>query len=176
MKSFLVISFLFQMAFAADEGFYSFKVKKSSGQDVSMSDYKNKAVLVVNVASKCGFTSQYEGLQALYKKYEAKGLVILGFPANNFFKQEPGANEEIQKFCKLNYGVTFPVFAKISVKGSDIDPLYKWLTTQKGFEGEISWNFNKFLIQKNGQLFDRYASSIKPEDIEADIKKALEIK
>lgn len=134
---------------------YDFNMKDITGQDVSLSDYKGKTVLIVNVASKCGLTPQYKSLQALYNQYEDKGLVILGFPANNFLSQESGTNEEIQEFCELNYGVTFPMFSKISVKGKDIHPLYQYLT-QKSKNGlldaPVTWNFQKFLINKEGKL------------------------
>ena len=122
--------------------------------------------MIVNVASRCGFTPQYEGLQRIYEKYQGKGFVILGFPANNFMGQEPGTDEEIKTFCSMKYNVTFPLFSKISVKGSDIHPLYKFLTdksTDPDFAGDISWNFNKFLIDKNGKVAARFASPDKPE-------------
>jgi len=122
--------------------------------------------LIVNVASKCGYTPQYEGLQKIYQEYKDKGLVILGFPANNFKNQEPGTNEEIKEFCSLNYGVTFPLFAKISVKGDDIHPLYRYLTSQDTnpeFAGDISWNFNKFLVDPSGKVVARFESRDKPE-------------
>lgn len=153
--------------------FYSFTVKDANGADVNLGTYKNKVVLVVNVASKCGYTSQYEGLQKLYENYQAKDFVILAFPSNQFFGQEPGSNEEIQKFCKLSYGVTFPVFAKTDVNGDDASELYKWLTSLPKFSGRISWNFNKFLINKKGEVVNRYSSSTKPEDLDEDIKKLL---
>ena len=128
---------------------YDFTMDNIKGEPVELSQYKGKVVLIVNTASKCGFTYQYDGLEELYQTYQDSGLVILGFPANNFLKQEPGTNEEIAEFCRLNYGVTFPMFSKISVKGEDIHPLYQYLTskeTNPEFEGNISWNFNKFLI------------------------------
>lgn len=153
--------------------FYSFKMKDSKNQDISMSTYKDKVVLVVNVASRCGFTKQYEGLQNLYAKYKDKGLVVLGFPSNQFLSQEPGTNDEIQKFCKLNYGVDFPVFAKSDVNGDEANALYKWLTSLDKFSGKISWNFNKFLINKKGEVVARFGSMTKPEEIEEDIKKLL---
>ena len=138
-----------------------------------MSDFKNKTILVVNVASKCGYTKQYEGLQNLYKKYSAKDFVILGFPSNEFLGQEPGSNEEIQKFCQLNYGVKFPVFAKVTVNGTDAAPIYKWLTSQKKFDGRITWNFNKFLINKKGEVIKRYESARTPEEIDKEIAELL---
>lgn len=170
--SILLLAFS-HFAFAEDSKFYSFKVQSADNKEVSLSEYKNKVVLVVNVASKCGFTYQYEGLQKLYAKYSEKGFVILGFPSNDFLGQEPGTNTEIQSFCKLNYGVNFPVFAKIKVKGDDIHPLYLWLTTLKDFEGRITWNFNKFLINRQGQVVKKFGSMDKPESFEEDIKKLL---
>lgn len=160
----------------AAQDFYSFSVKKSDGSEQSMADYKGKVVMVVNVASKCGFTPQYEGLEALYEKYKDQGLMIVGFPSNQFGSQEPGSNEEIQSFCKLNYGVTFPVMAKVDVNGDKADPLYQWLkSSAPGLLGTeaIKWNFTKFLIGKDGKIIDRYAPQTKPEDMDKDIQKAL---
>ena len=148
---------------------YDFTVKDIDGSDVKLDTFKGKVVLIVNVASKCGFTPQYEGLQKIYTKYKDKGFVILGFPANNFLGQEPGTNEDIKQFCSLNYNVTFPMFSKISVKGKDIAPLYKYLTekeTNPEFAGKISWNFNKFLIDRNGKIVARFGSRTKPESKE----------
>lgn len=156
-------------------GFYSFVVKDAEDRDVKLSDYKGKVVLVVNVASKCGFTGQYEGLEKLYKDYSAKGFVILGFPSNQFHGQEPGTNKEIQQFCKLTYGVNFPVFGKVEVNGDGAIPLYKWLKSQKGFEGDISWNFNKFLLNQKGEVVERYSSVKGPSSIEPDIQKLLKV-
>lgn len=146
---------------------YDFTMKSIDGKDVKLDAYKGKVVMLVNVASKCGYTPQYEGLQKIYTQYKDKGFVILGFPANNFMGQEPGTNEEIKQFCSLNYGVTFPMFAKISVKGEDKHPLYKFLTepaTNPQFAGEISWNFNKFLVGKDGKIINRFSTKDKPED------------
>ncbi|MCU0645539.1 MAG: glutathione peroxidase [bacterium] len=148
---------------------YDFTVKDIDGKDVKLEQFKGKAILIVNVASKCGFTSQYEGLQKVYSQYKDRGFVILGFPANNFLGQEPGTNEEIKQFCSLNYNVTFPMFSKISVKGKDIDPLYKFLTekeTNPEFSGDISWNFNKFLVDPEGKIVARFGSRAKPESEE----------
>ena len=134
---------------------YDFTMKDIDGKDVALSQYKGKVVLVVNTASKCGNTPQYEDLQKLYEQYENKDFVILGFPANNFLSQEPGTDEDIKQFCSLNYGVSFPMFSKISVKGNDIDPLYKYLTTKEEngvLDASVTWNFQKFLINKNGVL------------------------
>ncbi|MBI3651196.1 MAG: redoxin domain-containing protein [Acidobacteria bacterium] len=145
---------------------YDFTMNDIDGRPVKLDAYKGKVVLLVNVASKCGYTPQYEGLQATYMKYKDRGLVILGFPANNFMGQEPGSNEEIKQFCSLKYNVTFPLFAKISVKGEDKHPLYKFLTekaTDPEFGGEISWNFNKFLVDRNGKIIARFSTSDKPE-------------
>ncbi|MDR1380742.1 MAG: glutathione peroxidase [Tannerella sp.] len=138
---------------AQEKGFYDFTVKSITGQDFPLSSLKGKKVLVVNVASKCGLTPQYTQLQELYDKYGPDKFVIVGFPANNFGSQEPGTNEEIQEFCRANYGVTFPMMKKISVKGDDIHPLYKWLTQKSGNgkqDAEVTWNFQKFMIDENG--------------------------
>ena len=154
---------------------YDFTLKNSKGQDVKLSDYRGKVVMLVNVASKCGYTPQYEGLQKIYERYKDQGFTILGFPANNFGAQEPGTDEEIQQFCRINYGVTFPVFSKISVKGDDKHPLYKYLTekeTNPEFAGEIKWNFNKFLVSKDGKIIARFESADKPED--AKVTEAIE--
>ena len=151
---------------------HEFTVNTLSGKPVPLADYKGKVVLVVNVASKCGYTPQYEGLEALYKKYKDKGLVVLGFPANNFMGQEPGSNEEIGAFCKSKYGVTFPMFAKISVKGDDKAPLYQFLTSTGG---DIPWNFTKFLVGKDGKPLQRFAPNVAPDaaELSAAIEKAL---
>jgi len=146
---------------------YAFTVKDIDGNDVSLSRFKGKVLLIVNVASKCGFTKQYPGLEQLYRTYKDQGLVVLGFPANNFLRQEPGTNEEIKNFCTLNYGVSFPLFAKISVRGRDKHPLYKYLTGKKtnpDFPGAISWNFNKFLVSRDGRVVARFGSRTTPED------------
>ncbi len=143
-----------------------FKMKDIDGKDVKLKKYKGNVLLIVNTASKCGFTPQYEGLEATYKKYKDQGFAVLGFPANNFNGQEPGTNEEIKEFCTTKYKVTFPMFAKISVKGNDQDPLYKFLTskeTNPNFAGEISWNFNKFLIDKKGNVVARFSTKEKPD-------------
>ena len=156
--------------------FYDFNAKDIRGKNVSMSSYKNKVVLVVNVASKCGYTPQYEGLEILYKKYHVQGLEILGFPCNQFRGQEPGTAKEIQNFCKVNFGVTFPLFDKINVNGDKADPLYVYLKKQApGILGteSIKWNFTKFLIDKNGKVITRYGSSTKPAEIAKDIEKLL---
>ncbi len=167
------------MANADTRDFYSFKVKANDGTERALSDYKGKVVMVVNVASKCGFTKQYKGLEDLYKKYHEKGFVILGFPCNQFGAQEPGSNEEIQKFCKLTYDVDFPVMSKIDVNGDKADPLYAWLKSNaKGLLGSeaIKWNFTKFLVGRNGKVIERFAPQTEPEATAKDIEKALEEK
>jgi glutathione peroxidase len=150
------------------------KVKTMDGQEKSLSDYKGKVVLIVNVASKCGYTKQYEGLQLIYDKFKDKGFEILAFPCNDFGGQEPGSNEEIQSFCKTNYNVSFTLFDKVKVLGGDKSPLYSKLI---GFEpaDDISWNFEKFLIDKNGNVVGRYKSKVKPEsdELTAAIEKVL---
>lgn len=159
--------------------FYAYKATDIKGVEHSMSEYKGKVVLVVNVASKCGFTPQYAGLQKLYEKYEKKGLVILGFPSNQFGKQEPGTHKEIQNFCKVNYGVTFPLFAKIEVNGNGTHPLYVHLKKEAtGFLGteSIKWNFTKFLIDAKGNVLKRYASIKDPMSLEEDIKILLDLR
>ena len=152
--------------------FYNLEAKKISGETVSMSDYKGKTIIIVNTASKCGFTPQFEGLEKLYEKYKDQGLVILGFPCNQFGKQEPGVGEEIQEFCQINYGVTFPIFDKINVNGSDTHPIFKYLKSNLGgFLGSsIKWNFTKFVIDKNGKPIKRFGPTTKPEDMESFIK------
>lgn len=143
-----------------------FKMKDIDGKDVKLKKYKGSVLLVVNTASKCGYTPQYEGLEAIYNKYKGQGFAVLGFPANNFGGQEPGTAEEIKEFCTTKYKVTFPMFAKISVKGDDQDPLYKFLTskeTNPNFAGDITWNFNKFLIDKKGNVVARFSSKDKPD-------------
>jgi len=143
-----------------------FTLKNIKGQDVKLSDYTGKVLLLVNVASKCGYTPQYEGLESIYRKYKDQGFVIMGFPANNFLGQEPGTDEEIMTFCTTRYNVTFPMFSKISVKGDKIHPLYRFLTskeTNPEFGGGISWNFNKFLVDRNGKIVNRFGTRDKPE-------------
>jgi glutathione peroxidase len=145
---------------------YSFNVKTIDGKDKPLSDYKGKVLMIVNVASKCGNTPQYEGLESIYKKYKDRGFVILGFPANNFLGQEPGTNDEIKKFCTLNYGVTFDMFSKISVKGSDQDPLYQYLTKESPVQGAVTWNFQKYLVDRKGNVVEKFAPRTKPEEKE----------
>jgi len=156
--------------------FYDFNAKTITGKEVSMSDYKDKVVLVVNVASKCGYTPQYEGLEKLYKSYHKQGFEVLGFPCNQFRGQEPGTEKEIQNFCKVNFGVTFPLFEKIDVNGEHTHPLYAYLKAEApGFLGTegIKWNFTKFLIDREGKVIARYGSSTKPKEIAKDIEKLL---
>ncbi len=153
-------------------------MKDIEGNDVNLSDYLGKVVLIVNVASKCGFTDQYAALEALYKKYRDQGFVILGFPSNDFLRQEPGTDQEIKAFCTLTYGVSFPMFSKIAVTGKNKAPLYKDLTekeTNPNFSGGIKWNFAKFLIGKDGTVINRFAPTTKPdaEKVIASIEKAL---
>ncbi len=146
-----------------------FKVSGIDGKEVDLSKYKGKVVLFVNVASQCGYTKQYTGLQAIYKKYEKDGFVIVGVPANNFGSQEPGTNEEIVEFCSSKYSVTFPMLAKVSVKGDDKSPLYTFLTskdTNPKFAGEIGWNFEKFLINKKGEVVGKFKSGVAPDSDE----------
>lgn len=178
---------------------YDFNFKDTDDEVVALGDFKGKVMLITNTASKCGFTPQYEGLQALYEKYNEKGLEIIGFPSNQFLEQEPGSNEEIKSFCQLNYGVTFPLSQKVDVRDADADPLFKFLTSEKKFEGfdlsteggktmqgflseklphllegdDIKWNFTKFLVDRQGNVIKRYESPIAPADMAADIEKYL---
>lgn len=154
----------------AEQSVHDFTMKTIDGKEQPLSAYKGKTLLIVNVASKCGFTPQYKGLEALYEKYKARGLVILGFPANDFGWQEPGTDTEIQTFCSTTYGVSFPMFSKISVKGDKIHPLYKYLTESSTPAGPISWNFNKFLIAPDGRIVGRWGSRTTPEDKELNQK------
>lgn len=178
---------------------YDFKVKDIKGQEVSLSDYAGKLILIVNTASKCGFTPQYDGLEKLYKKYGEKDFVILGFPSNQFLEQEPGTNSDISSFCRINYGVTFPLFSKIDVRGENADPLFQFLTKEAPFksyelnkesgkiiqsvvkehyadnlEGDgIKWNFTKFLIDRAGKVQARFEPSVTPEELEPAIEAAI---
>ena len=177
---------------------YKFKVTANDGSEVSMKQFKGKTLLIVNTASKCGFTPQYDGLEALYEKYKDQGLVVIGFPCDQFGHQEPGSNEEIAEFCRANHGVTFPLMSKIEVNGENADPLYTWLYSQKPFEGfgdspmaevldrilgavdpdfarnpNIKWNFTKFLVNKKGEVVARFEPTATPESIEDDIKAIL---
>jgi len=166
---------------ASAKSVLDFKVRDIDGKDVKLKKYKGDVLLVVNVASKCGYTPQYEGLQATYAKYKDRGFAVLGFPANNFGSQEPGTETEIKEFCTSKYHVTFPMFAKISVKGDDQDPLYKFLTdkeTNPDFAGDIKWNFSKFLVDRKGKVVARFEPKVKPdsEEVNAAIEKYLSAK
>ncbi len=157
---------------------YDIPVRDIAGREVRLADYRDKVLLIVNVASKCGFTRQYAGLEKLYRSYADRGLVVLGFPANNFMGQEPGTEAEIKQFCTLTYGVTFPMFAKISVKGKNIHPLYAFLTDKTlhpDTGGAVTWNFNKFLVARDGRILAHYGSRTEPDDPElvAAIDRAL---
>jgi glutathione peroxidase len=154
---------------------YDFTVKKSNGTEQPLTDYQGRVLLVVNTASKCGFTPQYAELQELYNTWHEKGLDILAFPCDQFGHQEPGTNEEIQEFCKINYGLTFPVFAKIDVNGENAHPLYKYLRTQKKslLGSMIKWNFTKFLISSSGEVVERYEPNVKPKSIGPAIEHLL---
>ena len=158
--------------------FYDFNATSIIGEEISMFNYKEKVILVVNTASQCGFTPQYEGLQKLYKEYQDDGFVILGFPCNQFREQESGTHKEIQTFCSKNYNITFPLFEKINVNGENTHPLYKFLKSKATgimWTENIKWNFTKFLVDKKGKVITRYGSSTTPKDIETDILKLLKI-
>lgn len=160
----------------ADSSIYEIPLVDIDGNSTTLESYRGKVLLVVNVASKCGFTNQYEGLEDLYDKYKESGLVVLGFPCNQFGWQEPGSEAEIKEFCSLTYGVTFPMYSKIKVNGSDRHPLYTELAGDESpFPGRISWNFNKFLVDKDGQVLGRFGSRTKPDSdkLIAEIEKAL---
>lgn len=154
---------------------YDYKVKDVEGKLVSLADYKGKTLLIVNTATGCGFTPQYKGLQELYEKYQSQGLEILDFPCNQFANQAPGTEGEIKSFCQLKYGTTFPMYAKINVNGKDEEPLYRFLKSQKsGVMGSnIKWNFTKFLVDKEGNVIERFAPNVTPKKIEAKIKKII---
>ena len=160
------------MADAQATTVHSFEAENIDGKKVRLSDYKGKALLIVNTASKCGFTKQYKTMEELYERYKGRGLEVLAFPANNFLGQEPGTNEEIKNFCYLSYKTTFPLFAKSSVKGKDISPLYKYLTEESPFRGAISWNFNKFLVDADGNVIARFESGVDP--LSEELVKKLE--
>lgn len=154
---------------------YDFSAKDLSGNNVDFSDFKDKVLLIVNTASKCGFTPQFEGLEKLHQQYKDQGLVVIGFPCNQFGSQDPGSNDEIGAFCQKNYGVDFLMMEKIDVNGNNEHPLYTWLKKQEGgfVIDRIKWNFTKFLVNRQGEVVERYAPTTKPESIESDIAKLL---
>jgi len=170
----LIIFSLMSITTADTDSVYNFSPTTIDGEETSLNQYNGKVLLIVNTASECGFTPQYEGLQALYEKYQDQGLIVLGFPANNFGGQEPGSDEEIKQFCTVNFDVSFPLFSKVSVKGEDQHPLFSYLTTASNpdFTGEIKWNFEKFLIDKEGKLVRRFRSDTTPKS--NSILKAIE--
>jgi len=171
---YFVVGLLCCMCLLAASSVYDFTLNSIDGQSAPLAAYKGKVLLLVNVASKCGFTPQYKGLEAVYEKYKDQGLVVIGFPANNFMAQEPGTNEEIKTFCSRTYNVSFPMYSKISVKGDDKAPLYQFLTEQKG--GDIKWNFTKFLVGRDGTIVARFEPKVTPDSPEviAAIEKALQ--
>jgi glutathione peroxidase len=155
---------------------YDFAARELSGPEVKLSDFRGKLLLIVNTASECGFTPQYKGLEALYKKYKGRGFEVLGFPCNQFKEQEPGTSEQIASFCEKNFGVTFPMFEKIDVNGPNAHPLFNWLKSEaSGILGskDIKWNFTKFLVDRKGKVVDRFAPLTTPEKIEKDIEKLI---
>lgn len=158
-----IAALLMSTSLFAASNIYDFTPKSIDGAPAPLSAYKGKATLIVNVASKCGYTPQYAGLESLYEKYKDKGLVLLGFPANNFGAQEPGSDAEIKTFCSTRYNVTFPMFSKISVAGSDKDPLYQYLTSSAG---DVKWNFTKFLVGKDGKVIRKFDSAVAPDSAE----------
>jgi len=167
------------MTDAIQQSIYEFSALSVDGHEVPLAQYKNKVLVIVNTASKCGFTPQYAGLETLYQRYKDRGVVVLGFPCNQFGAQEPGTEEEIAQFCELNYGVSFPIFAKIEVNGPDAHPLYKFLKKeQSGILGplglgSVKWNFTKFLVDRAGKVVDRYAPSTSPAELAPAIDKVL---
>ena len=178
-KKILLLIMLFLTSIIAKENnmsIYDFNIKTIDGEEVSMSKYKGKVLLIVNVASKCGFTSQYEGLENLYEKYKNEDFMVLGFPSNQFANQEPESEDKIKEFCSLTYEVKFDMFSKVDVNGENEAPIYKFLkSNQKGILGteNIKWNFTKFLVDKEGNIVDRFGSATTPESIEADVVKLL---
>lgn len=178
MKKILLIAALLlvtMITVKAQQNIYNFDVKNIQGENLKLNQYKGKVILIVNTASKCGLTPQYEGLEALYQKYKDQGFVILAFPCNQFMGQEPGTAEEIEKFCSTKYNITFPLFDKIKVNGDDADPLYKYLKETLVREGknDIKWNFEKFLIDRNGTPVERFLPTNKPQTLEPNIEKLL---
>jgi glutathione peroxidase len=177
-KIFLLIALLGTSLMAADKTIYDFTLSSIDGQTTPLSTFKGKVALLVNVASRCGYTPQYTALESVYEKYKDRGFVIIGFPANNFGGQEPGSNQEIKTFCTAKYHVSFPMMAKVSVKGSDITPLYQYLTDKNAHPqtgGEIGWNFTKFLVGPDGKVIARFDSAVEPDSaqVTSAIEKAL---
>jgi glutathione peroxidase len=172
-KSLIILGGLLAMTAFAATSIHEFTMNDISGKSMPLKGLDGKAVLIVNVASRCGYTPQYAGLESLYKKYKHKGFVVLGVPANNFGGQEPGTNEEIKQFCSLKYNVSFPMLSKVSVKGGDMTPLYQYLTTAKG--GDVKWNFTKFLVGKDGKVVGRFEPGTSPDSAEltAAVEQAL---
>ncbi len=163
----IVAILLLSVSLSAQKSIHEFKVKDINGEEFDFAKLKGKKVMIVNVASKCGLTPQYDLLQKLYEEFESENFIIVGFPANNFMSQEPGTNEEIATFCRSEYGVTFPMMEKIEVKGKEIHPIYKWLTTKKLnklMDSDVSWNFQKYLIDENGKLVGKLNPRVKPND------------
>ena len=180
MKTWISLTLITLLSIAglnAGDNVHEFTVKDITGEDVSLADYKGKALLIVNVASKCGLTPQYDNLQRLYQEYSEKGLVVMGFPANNYGGQEPGTNIVIKEFCETNFAVTFPMFSKVSVDGDDQVDLFKYLTTAENPDrkGRITWNFEKFLVGKDGKLLRRFRSGEEPDSttVKAAVEEAL---
>lgn len=174
----ILVTFLFLLQLQGDDtmNIYDIEVQTIENETITLERYKEKVLLIVNVASKCGYTNQYGGLQDLYERYNAQGFEVLGFPCNQFLEQEPGTHEEIKNFCSVNFGVNFPLFAKIDVNGKNTHPLYKYLKQEaSGLLGSeaIKWNFTKFLVDKEGKVIQRYAPSTKPSSIENDVKELL---
>jgi len=197
----IVLATLFVLPLHAQDNFFDFKLKSLAGEEVPMSSFKGKVVVVVNTASKCGLTPQYEGLEAMYKKYKESGLVVLGMPCNQFLKQEPGTSSDIAEFCQKNYGVSFPMFEKIEVRGENAHPLYQMMTSEKPFKGfddsasgqkfksflsekfpeiyegdGVKWNFTKFIFDRSGNLVRRIEPNITPADFEVDVVRLLNVK
>jgi glutathione peroxidase len=177
MKTMALLITAFLMIMTTDErtdSVHKYQINLINGKNISLSEFRGEILLIVNTASECGFTRQYAGLQKLYDIYSERGFSIIGFPANNFGGQEPGTNEEIAQFCEVNFGVTFPLSTKISVRGNDIDPLFEDLinTDNPDFAGDIRWNFEKFLIDRNGNLLRRFRSNVSPDS--AELKQAIE--
>lgn len=166
---------LSSIAAAGEAGVHAFTLNLIDGTPKKLADYRGKALLIVNTASRCGYTKQYAPMEQLYEKYRERGFEVLAFPANDFMGQEPGTNSEIRAFCTANYKVTFPLFEKISVKGSAIHPLYRYLTTLPGFDGEISWNFNKFLVDPDGKVVARFGTRVDPmsEEVTRKVEEVL---